>query len=125
MSFPNIRSHDGKSQRIPVQIHMFLASIYHPMEPEEEVLFNSELSSFYDRILRNAEIVSGQDVNANVGVRSKLYGEVLAPHGINNRDNKGRNLLNLLKFKNLRILNSYFIHPNCCTQRSFNNSKSP
>jgi len=67
LSFPNIRTRHGKAQRISGRINMFLASIYQPVDLEEQVLFNLELSSFYDKMPKNAEIISGQDVNANVG----------------------------------------------------------
>ena len=58
LSFPSIPTHYGNAQRIPGHINMFLALIYHPvLDLEEQLLFNSEFSIFYDKMPRNAEII--------------------------------------------------------------------
>ena len=119
LSYPIFCTNYGKTQRIEGQIKFFIASIYHPVDPKEQAFFSSELSIFYEKMPRNAEIISGQDVNVNVGIRLKLYADVLGPHGIYNMSSKGKKLLSILKTKYLRALNSYFIHYNYC-----NNSKS-
>ena len=52
----------------------------------------------------------GADINCNVGVTSKLFSDTLGPHGIDNRNIKGRELLYLYKTNNLKNLLSYFKH---------------
>ena len=54
----------------------------------------------------------GADINYNVGVTSKRFSDTLGPHGIDNRNIKGRYLLYLYKTNNLEILLSYFKHTN-------------
>ena len=49
-------------------IKIFLASIYRPVEHDDQKRFNKELASFYNAIPRNAELLAGQDVNSNIGV---------------------------------------------------------
>ena len=66
----------------------------------------------------------GADINCNVGVTSKLFSDTLEPHGIDNRNIKGRELLYLNKTNNLNILLSYFKHKNYITYISFNDKKS-
>ena len=61
LSFLNIWSHHGKTHLISDHINIFLASIYHPVDLEEQVHFNSELLNFYDRMPRNAEIIPGRE----------------------------------------------------------------
>ena len=67
----------------------------------------------------------GADVNCNVGIASKRFCNTLGPHGIDNRNNKGRELLYLYKTNNLKILLTYFKHNNYVSYRSFNDKKSP
>ena len=66
----------------------------------------------------------GADINCNVGVTSKRFSDTLGPHGIDNRNIKGIELLYLYKTNNLKILLSYFKHNNYITYRSFNDKKS-
>ena len=66
----------------------------------------------------------GADINCNVGVTSKRFSDTLGPHGIDNRNIKGRELLYLYKTNKLKILLSYFKHNNYITYRSFNDKKS-
>ena len=46
----------------------------------------------------------GADVNCNVGKRPKRFKDILGPHGLDNRDLKGRELLYLYKSNNFKIL---------------------
>ena len=61
----------------------------------------------------------GADINFNVGAMSKRFSDTLVPHGIDNRNIKGRELLYLYKTNNLKIILSYFKHNNDITYRSF------
>ena len=52
----------------------------------------------------------GADTNCNVCITSKRVGDTLGPHGIDNRDIKGKELLYFYKTNNLKVLLSYFKH---------------
>ena len=67
----------------------------------------------------------GEDVNCNVGKISKRFKDILGPHGLYNRNLKGRQILYLYKSNNFKILLSFFAHTNYITYRSFNDSKTP
>ena len=45
----------------------------------------------------------GADVNCNIGIMLKGFCHTLGPHGINNRNVKGRELLYLYKTNNLKF----------------------
>ena len=49
-----------------------------------------ELDKFITNQPRNSEILMGADINYNVGFMSKLFSDTLGPHGIDNRNIKGR-----------------------------------
>ena len=44
----------------------------------------------------------GVDVNCNVGIISKRFKDILGPHGLDNRNFKGRQLLYLYKSNNFK-----------------------
>jgi hypothetical protein len=48
----------------------FIASIYHPWEPEQYDSFNSLASSLLTQAPSNAIKIIGHDLNASVGIRS-------------------------------------------------------
>ena len=56
---------------------------------------------------KKAKFVGGHDVNANLGVRSKMYGKTLVPWGINNRNMKRRIILGFFSNNQLKIANSF------------------
>ena len=60
---------------------------------------------------KSSNFIGGHDVNANLGVRKKLYKVVIGPFGIDNRNIKGRRLLSVLSQNRLRLANSYFKKP--------------
>ena len=74
-------------------ITIFLASIYQPADHENQKRFNEELESFYNAIPRNAELLSAQDVKYSIGVRSKMFRNVIGPNGIDNRNAKVKYLI--------------------------------
>ena len=88
-------------------------------------VFNEELDSFYTKILRNAELLSGQDINLDMGTQSEMLSDVLGPNGIDNRNSKGNDFLFLLRYNKFRLLLTYFNHDNSVTWQSFNANKNP
>ena len=70
-------------------------------------------------------ILMGADVNCNVGKISKRFKDILGPHGLDNRNLKGREILYLYESNNFKILLSFFAHTNSITYRSFNELKTP
>ena len=74
-------------------ITIFLASIYQPAYHEDQKRFNEELESFYNAIYRNTRLLAVQYVNSNIGVRSKMFCNVIRPNGINNRNAKVKYLI--------------------------------
>ena len=66
----------------------------------------------------------GAYINCNVGITSPRFKHTLGPHGIDNQNNKGRELLYLYKTNNLKLLLSYFMHRNYVTYQSFNKGRT-
>ena len=94
LCFPN-RSNkrtDSYHKRGKGGIKIFLASIYHPVDHEDQKRFNEELASFYNLIPRNAKLLAGQDVNCNIEIWSKMFCDTIGLCGINNRNAKGKDL---------------------------------
>ena len=89
------------------------------MKHDDQNKFNEELASFYNAIPQNAKLLSSQDVNSNIGIRSKMFHDVIGTNGIDNRNAKGKELLFLLNIPKFRVLLNYFSHDNCTTWRSF------
>ena len=100
---PN-NSFDKYHKRGRGKIKIFLDWIYHPVENDDQKRFNEELASFYNNILRSAKLLSGQDVNPNIGVLSKMFRDVIGPNRIDNRNTKGKKLLFLLAIIKFRVL---------------------
>ena len=44
-------------------------------------------------ISKNVEFIGGHDVNANLGVIKQMYKKLIGVYGLDNRNMKGRNLL--------------------------------
>ena len=81
--------------------------------------------SFYNAIPRNSELLFRQDVNSNIGFRSKMFRDVIGPNRIDNHNAKGKDILFLLNSIKCRVLLTYFSHSNFTTWRSFNSTRSP
>ena len=64
-------------------------------------------------------------MNCNVGTWSTMFRDVVSPHGLSNRNLKGKDLLYLLKSNQFKILLSYYTHNNYVTYRNFSASNSP
>ena len=122
VSFPRF---DLKCRKISGKINFLITSVYHPVELEDQILFNDSLSAYFSNAPRKSEIITGSDINANVGIRTTRYAKEIGPFGLNNRNAKGIKLNNLLKFHNFKILLSFFAHRNYVTWKSFGTSASP
>ena len=118
--FPNLsnKKADKYHKRGRVNIKIFLASIYHPVEHDDQKQFNKELASFYNTIPRNAELLAGQEVKSNIRIWSKIFRDLIGPNVIDNRNSKGKELLFLLNSIKLIVLLTYFRHDNYTTWRS-------
>ena len=90
LRFPRI---DPYKKEIRGNTTLFLASIYHPIDELEHTEFIDILSNIMCSVPKNANFIGEHDVNANLGIRLKMYGKTLGPWGIKNRNMKGRRLL--------------------------------
>ena len=106
-------------------IKTFLYSIHNPAENNEQKRFNEELASFYKAIHRNSEVISGQEVKAKTGIRSKMFSDVIGTNGFDNLNVKSKDILFLIKSIKFRVLLTYFNHSNHTTWRSFNSTRYP
>ena len=70
LCFPNRsnKKSDKYHKRGRGRIKIFLLPIHHPVEHDEHKRFNEDLESCYNSIPRNTKLLSGQDVNTNVGI---------------------------------------------------------
>ena len=84
LSFPNSsnRPSDTYHRKAKGQIKLFLCSVYHPCDAEEQKEFYDELDKFITRRPMNSEMLMGADVNCNVGTRSPRFCDILGPHGL-------------------------------------------
>ena len=60
---------------------------------------------------KSAGFIGGHDVNANLGIRTKMYQKTLGLWGINNRNMKGRRLLGVFSQHRLKVTNSFYKKP--------------
>lgn len=104
-----LNNYDDYGKKIKGTTKIFLTSIYHPVEPKEQAAFNKVLATMWDKVPKNYQIINGQDINANVGVRKvdDPKKKVIGPNGLDNQNMKGKKLLDVLISKNLRVVNSY------------------
>ena len=96
------------NRRVRGELKLFIASIYHPVDSKDHEEFNDTLNMLVKSVPKSSEFISGYDVNANLGVRKKLYKGVIGPFGIDNRNMKGKILLRLLSHNIPGVANSYF-----------------
>ena len=76
LCFPQL---DQYNRRICGNIMLFVASVYHPVNKVEHADFTDTLSSIMTSVPKTAEFIGGHDVNANLGIRNKMYGKTLGP----------------------------------------------
>ena len=67
--------------------------MYHPVDKVEHADYTDTLSLIMTSVPKSEEFIGGHDVNANLGIRTKMYRKTLGPWGIENRNMKGRILL--------------------------------
>ena len=82
---------------------MLVTSVYHRVDPDDQIIFYDSLSAYFSNAPRKSEVITGSDVNANVGIRSTRYSQELGPFRLNNRNEKGIKLNNLINFTILRF----------------------
>ena len=105
-------------------LKIFLASVYHPYEEPETARFNNELNTILNSVPTNAEIIIGSDVNAKVGRRDcEENKRVLGPFGLDDRNEKGKDLLQIYMTNDMRVSNTFFDHSSRVTYESFNKDK--
>eukprot|EP00956_Cyclotella_meneghiniana_P040928 scaffold209475_cov73-Cyclotella_meneghiniana.AAC.1 len=102
---------------------MFLASIYHPHKKELYEEFNDLATSLLQKAPQNAIKIIGHDINASLGIRhdddpEELHHQILGPHGLNNRNEKGIKALNFLQQFDLKVMTSFFKHNTYTTHLS-------
>ena len=121
LTFQNV---DDNGRKIKGKhLKLFLCSIYHPVDNKEYEEFNNLIPSLTARCPRDAEMIFCHDVNCNVGVsstREDTFRETVGPHGLDNRNKKGHELLQLLASHDMKITNSYFRKESHTTWKSFN-----
>ena len=120
--YPKINQFENK---VRDNITIFVALIYHPVDELEHTEFIDILSTIMSSVPKTAKFIGGQDVNANLGIRSKMYGKTLGPWGINNRNMKGRKVLGFFSNNQLKISNSFYKKSSYVTRRYFNKMMSP
>ena len=74
---------------------------------------------------KSVEFSGGHDVNANLGIRTKMYRKTLGPWGIINRNMKGRRLLGFFSQHRLKVINRFYKKTSFVAWRLIGNSKSP
>ena len=93
---------------------LFIASIYHPWEPDDYDDFNSTASTLLSRVPDNSIKIIGHDLNASVGVRKpddpECISQVIGPYGLDNRNEKGSQAISFLLQMDLRVMSTYFEH---------------
>ena len=76
-------------------INLFISSVYHPTDKKLQTEFNDYLSSIYSTIPSNYVFISGQDLNASIGIKSSIeICKNMCCFGLNNRNEKGLEVLN-------------------------------
>ena len=95
LSFPNISNclKDRYHHKAKGYIRLFLCSIYHPHDHAELTEFYDEPESFISSRPRKSELLIGADINCNLGVHTPMFRDVIGKHGIDHRNNKGKDIL--------------------------------
>ena len=104
LCFPRLDLYD---RTIHGHITLFVASVYHLLDKVEHANFTDTLSSIMTSLLKSAEFIGVHDVNANLGIRNKMYRKTLGPWGIDNRNMKSRRLLVFFVQHRLKVTNSF------------------
>ena len=100
------RKEKNKSQ----SINLFISTTYHPTDSKDQSKFNNFISSIYDTTPKSYFLISGQDMNANIGTRENKICKSIGPFGINNRNAKGAEAVNILRIRNLHAPLTFYQH---------------
>ena len=106
-------------------IHLFVASLYHPMDESDHDEFNELFNSLMTSVPKLDDFIVGHDFNANVRIIKIMYVQLLGPFGIDNRNRKGRKLLVIILNNYLKIVNSFINKSTYTTWISFGKTRSP
>ena len=85
--------------------------VYHPVDPEEQERFHDVMTPLIQEVPRQYEIISGQDLNASVGIRESKnddFRTTIGLYGLKRRMKKGSEMLEVLASNNLRVCNTFF-----------------
>ena len=69
LSFPRLDTHKRK---VRGQLIYFFASVYHPVDDTEHTEFIDTLRSIMSSVPKKAEFIGGHDVNADIGIHTKM-----------------------------------------------------
>ena len=69
LSFPRLDTHKRK---VRGQLIYFFASVYHPVDGTEHTEFIDTLRSIMSSVPKKAEFIGGHDVNADIGIHTKM-----------------------------------------------------
>ena len=116
---------DPYKKKVQGNTTLFVASIYHPVDDIEHTEFIDIMSTIMSSVPKNANFIGGHDVNSNLGIISKMYGNTLGPWGINNQNMKGRRILGFFSNNQLKVANSLYKNSSYVTWISFNKMRSP
>ena len=105
LRYPQINQSEKK---VRGNLNLFIASIYHPVDEFKHTEFIDILSAIMSSVKKSSKFIGGHDVNANLVVRSKIYGKTLGPRGINNCNMKGRRILGFFSNNQLKVANSFY-----------------
>ena len=122
LRYPRINQYKNK---VCGNLTLYVASIYHPVDEFEHKEFIYIMSAIMSSMPKTAKFIGGHNVNANLGVRSKMNGKTLGPWVINNHNMKGRRLLGFFSNNQLNIANRFYKKSSYVTWRSFNKMRSP
>ena len=76
LQFPRFDKFD---RRVRGELKLFIASIYHPVDNKYHKEFNDTLTMLVNSVPKSSNFIGGHDMNANIGVRKKLYKGVIGP----------------------------------------------
>ena len=122
LRYPRINQYKKKLRG---NITLFVASIYHPVDEFEHTEFMDILRTIMSSVPKTEKFIGGNYVNANLGIRSKMYGKTLGPWGINTCNMKGRRLLCFFSNNQPKIANRIYKNSSYLTWRYFNKMRSP
>ena len=95
------------------------------MDKEDQLLFYTNLSSIYAAIPANYLLFSGQDLNANLGTKKNSKLKCIGSYGLNNRNSKEKEAINILNLHNLYAPLTFFKHKSYTTWKSFDGHNRP